>query len=176
MTAITDAGTATTLTTNDTTCVAADFVNPAVYNFAAVPGSDLIDGGSVIPGYPDTDYFGFARNLGAAPDVGALENQDVVPILSIQPFAPDTLFQRGAESIPIAWSHDGLTGNVDISYSPNGGTLFYRLATVAVTSSPYMWDPDATNAPASINTIIRIEQGAVGSSSEAFTLNGEYVK
>ncbi len=152
MTALTDAGSGTTQTTNNSTCDANDFDDPATFQFDLDPASDLIDAGTAVVGYPDSDYIGGDRESGAAPDQGAFE--------FVQPTAISLEAQcavlRVGDTFDFEWSCTSCTLDVTLSYSVNGGQQ--RVVSVeAFGSSPYTWTVDA---PATETLVLQVQHGS----------------
>jgi len=178
-TALTDGGAGTTLTTNNATCDASDFINPPVFDFNLELDSDLINAGTLISGYPLIDYYGGERTVGAAPDIGPIEVQSTGTAIDITSlgFGDNADFVRGRDTLSVAWTTTGITGNLVLSYSlDGGGGLYYRIGVVAFDSSPYVWDLDGMNIPASANVVLKLEQGVDVGFSDIFTIHGEYLR
>jgi hypothetical protein len=73
-------------------------------------------------------------------------------------------------TVSIAWQSQGITGNVDVKVSRDGGSTKTTLATVAYNSSPYLW---TMTTPKSANVKFYVEQGAtIGASTTAGSIKG----
>ena len=106
-------------------------------------------------------------------DLSASDVRRVTPAPSISNVQPSGGTVQGGGTTSITWNSGGVSGNVDILLSTNGGGTFTPIASNVPNAGVYAWSvpADLSTSTAEIRVVDHIYASATGTSAATFTIS-----